>query len=378
MVEANRKAVSRRRFLRGSAVAAGTAAAGTLAAPAVLAQAPQTLRMQTSWPAADVFQDMAKQYVDRVEAMSGGRLKIDLLPAGAVVQAFQVQDAASDGAIDAAHTVTAYWYGKNKAASLFGTGPVFGADAAQILAWIQFGGGKELYKELVQDVLGLNVVGFFAMPMPTQPLGWFNQEITDASQMQGLKYRTVGLATDVMQGMGVAVTQLPGGEIVPALERGVIEAFEYNNPTSDSRFGAQDVSKHYMMGSMHQAAEFFEIIFNKDVYEGLDPDLQAIIEHGAEAANTANYGLAMDLYSSDLQKLINEHGVNVYRTPDSVQQAQLESWDKVLEQLNQDEFFKKVTDSYKAWSERVAFYNLMNQANYRLAYNHYFPGKLPS
>jgi TRAP-type mannitol/chloroaromatic compound transport system substrate-binding protein len=377
MADRKHDSVSRRRFLKGGAIAAG-GVAGALAAPAVLAQSPQTIRMQTSWPASDVFHEMAQQYVDRVQAMSGGRLKIDLLPAGAVVQAFQVQDAASDGAIDAAHTVTAYWYGKNKAASLFGTGPVFGADAAQILGWIHYGGGKELYRELVQDILGLNVIGFFAMPMPTQPLGWFNDPITEAGQMQGLKYRTVGLATDVMQGMGVAVTQLPGGEIVPALERGVIEAFEYNNPTSDSRFGAQDVSKNYMLGSMHQAAEFFEIIFNRDVFEGLDPDLQAILEHGAEAANTANFGLAMNLYSADLQKLINEDGVNVHRTPDSVQQAQLEAWDKVLEQLNQDEFFKKVTDSYKAWSERVAYYWLMNQANYRLAYNHYFPGKLPS
>ena len=377
MTDRKHDSVSRRKFLRGGAIAAG-GVAGTLAAPAVLAQTPQTIRMQTSWPTSDVFHEMAQQYVDRVHAMSGGRLKIDLLPAGAVVQAFQVQDATSDGAIDAAHTVTAYWYGKNKAASLFGTGPVFGADAAQILAWIQYGGGKELYRELVQDILGLNVIGFFAMPMPTQPLGWFNQPISEASQMEGLKYRTVGLATDVMQGMGVAVTQLPGGEIVPALERGVIEAFEYNNPTSDRRFGAQDVSKNYMLGSMHQAAEFFEIIFNRDLFESLEPDLQAILEHGAEAANTANFGLAMDLYSADLQKLINEDGVNVHRTPDAVQQAQLESWDKVLQAMTQDPFFNRVTESYKDWSERVAYYWLMNQANYRLAYEHYFPGKLPS
>ena len=179
---------------------------------------------------------MAKQYTDRVEKMSGGRLKIDLLPAGAVVKAFQVQDACHDGVLDAAHTVTAYWYGKNKAASLFGTGPVFGANASQILAWIHFGGGKELYRELTQDMLGLDLVGFFAMPMPTQPLGWFKQQIKSADDMQGLKYRTVGLATDIMQGMGLKVTQLPGGEIVPALERGVIEAFEFNNPTSDRQF----------------------------------------------------------------------------------------------------------------------------------------------
>ncbi|WP_128291348.1 TRAP transporter substrate-binding protein [Afifella aestuarii] len=368
--------VSRRSFLKAGTLAAGSAA-GALAAPAIVsAQGTQTLKMQSSWPASDVFQDMAKQYADRVEAMSGGRLKIDLLPAGAVVQAFQVQDAVADGVIDATHTVTAYWYGKNKAASLFGTGPVFGADASQILAWIHFGGGKDLYRELVQDVLGLNIVGFFALPMPTQPLGWFKEEITSADQMKGLKYRTVGLATDIMQGMGLSVTQLPGGEIVPALERGVIEAFEFNNPTSDRRFGAQDVSKNYMLGSYHQAAEFFEIAFNKDLFDSLDPDLQAILEYGAEAANTANYGLAMDQYSKDLQGLINEDGVTVSRTPDAIMAAQLESWDTVLEGLMQDEFFAKVVDSQKAWSERVAFYSLMNQANYKLAYEHYFPGKL--
>ncbi|MFW6077598.1 MAG: TRAP transporter substrate-binding protein [Hyphomicrobiales bacterium] len=377
MTDVPTKSVSRRKFLRGGAVAAG-AAAGGLAMPAVVtAQSPQVIRMQSSWSSSDVFHEMAQQYADRVNAMSGGRLEVDLTPAGAIVQAFQVQDAVSDGVLDATHTVTAYWYGKHKAASLFGTGPVFGADAAQILAWIQYGGGKELYHELVQDVLGLNIVGFFAMPMPTQPLGWFNNPIESAEDMSGLKYRTVGLATDVMQAMGVSVTQLPGGEIVPALERGVIDAFEFNNPTSDRRFGAQDVADHYMMGSYHQAAEFFEIAFNRDFYEGLDPDLQAILEHAAEAANTANFGTAMDLYSADLQTLINEDGVQVHRTDTSIMQAQLEAWDEVLEELNQEEFFKKVTDSYKEWSERVAFYSIMNQADYELAYRHYFPDNLP-
>ncbi len=363
---------SRRRFLKGGA-ALGAAA---VAMPSVARAAPVTLKMQSSWGANAIFQTMAQQYVDRVEAMSGGRLEIDLLPAGAVVKAFQVQDACNDGVIDAAHTVTAYWYGKDKAASLFGTGPVFGADASQILAWIHYGGGKELYKELVEDILGLNLVGFFCMPMPTQPLGWFNERITSEKQLEGLKYRTVGLATDIMQGIGVRVTQLPGGEIVPALERGVIEAFEFNNPTSDLEFGAQDVRKVYMMGSFHQAAEFFEIIFNKEKFDSLDPDLKAILEHSAEAANTSNFGLAMDSYSNSLQDLINKHGVEVYRTPEGVMQAQLNSWDEVLKELNESEYFKKVVDSQKAWSERVAFYSLMNQADYKLAFKHYFPGKI--
>ncbi len=369
------KTVNRRRFLKGGAGVAGAATAA-LAMPQVSRAETITLKMQGSWGPSSIFSDMAKQYAERVGKMSGGRLKIDYLPSGAVVKAFQVQDACHDGILDAAHTVTAYWYGKSKAASLFGTGPVFGANASQILAWIHYGGGKELYQELVQDKLGLNLVGFFAMPMPTQPLGWFKKEITSAEDMQGLKYRTVGLATDIMQGMGLKVTQLPGGEIVPALERGVIEAFEFNNPTADRQFGAQDVSKDYMMGSYHQAAEFFEIIFNKQRFDSLADEQKAILEYAAEATNTANYGLAMDSYSKDLQTLINEDGVNVHRTPSSVMKAQLESWDKVLEGLLKDEFFKKVVDSQKAWAERVAFYDLMNAADYKLAYEHYFPGKL--
>jgi TRAP-type mannitol/chloroaromatic compound transport system substrate-binding protein len=366
---------TRRRFLvSGGAAVAGVSA---LAAPAVVrAQDATTIKMQSSWTASDIFQEMAQQYADRVDAMSGGRLKIDLLPAGAVVQAFQLQDAVADGVLDAGHHVTAYWYGKNRAASLFGTGPVFGPDATQMLAWIHYGGGKELYNELIQDILGLDIVGFFAMPMPTQPLGWFNNPIDTADQMQGLKYRTVGLAADVMQGIGASVAQLPGGEIVPAMERGVIDAFEFNNPTSDRRFGAQDVAKNYMMGSYHQAAEFFEIMFNKSLFDTLSPEQQAILEYAAEAASTANYGLAMNQYSNDLQALINEGGVNVQRTPTGVMESQLGAWDTVLENLTQDEFFNRVIESQRAWAERVGFYVLMNQADYKLAYNHYFPGKL--
>ena len=369
--------LSRRRFLRNASLAgAGAAAATTLAAPAVLAQAPITLKMQSSWPASDVFQEMAAQYVDRVHQMSNNRLKIDLLPAGAVVGAFQVMDACHDGTIDAAHSVPVYWYGKHKAASLFGTGPVFGCDATQMIAWMYHGGGNEFYRELTQDVLGLNVVAFFGFGMPAQPLGWFKNEITDAAQLSGLKYRTVGLAADLFQSMGAAVAQLPGGEIVPAMERGVIEGFEFNNPTSDMRFGAQDVAKNYMLSSYHQASESFSFIFNKDTFEDLDPDLQAILKYGVEAAHLANTALAMDKYSADLQKLQTESGVNVKRTPDTVLTAQLEAWDKIMPALMEEPFFAKVTESQKAWTERVAYYSLMGAPDYKMAFQRYFPGKI--
>ena len=207
-----------------------------------------------------------------------------------------------------------------------------------------------MYNELLGK-LGLNVVGFFAMPMPTQPLGWFKSPIKSAGEMKGLKYRTVGLAADLNQEMGLKVTQLPGGEIVPAMERGVIEAFEYNNPTSDMRFGAQDVAKNYMMGSFHQAMEFFEIIFHKKKWDTIPKDLQAILQYGVEAASSSNFWTAMDNYSKDLQTLIKTHKTNVVRTDKSIFQAQLNAWDTVTKRLeDEDPFFKKVVASQRDWA----------------------------
>lgn len=372
----NDKPVNRRRFLKGGAIAAGATA--TVAFPQVSRAQTVTMKVQSSWPATDVFHDMARQYTTRVEKMAGGRLKMDLLPAGAVVPAFGIQDAVHKGVLDGGHHVSAYWYSKNKAASLFGTAPTFGADAGQLLAWIHYGGGKDLYKELVQDILKLNIVAFFALPMPTQPFGWWKDEVKGLADLKGKKYRTVGLATEIQQGIGLTVQQLPGGEILPAMEKGTIDAFEFNNPTSDRLFGAHNVAKNYVMGSYHQASEFFEIAFNKTLYDRLPAEHQAILEFAAEAANTANYGMAMDRYSKDLQGLISENGVKVSRTPKEVTDAQLAQWKIVIEKYSgQDPFFKKVIDSQKAWTERVAYYHFLNNADYRAAYELNFPNKLP-
>lgn len=368
--------VSRRSFIRRGALAGGVAAAGGLAAPAVLAQSPLVVRMQTSWPSSDIWQEFAQGYADRVQAMSGGRLEIDLLPAGAVVGAFQVLDGVNDGVIDIAHSVPVYWYGKNKAASLFGTGPVFGGSATTMLSWFYAGGGEEFYRELTQDIMGLDVIGLLGFPMPAQPFGWFKNEVASVADIQGLKYRTVGLAADLLQSMGMSVAQLPGGEIVPAMERGVIDAFEFNNPTSDRRFGAQDVASNYYLASYHQASESFEFIFNRFFFEDLEPDLQAILRHGVEAASTANTASAFDAYSRDLQALSEEDGVTVRRTSQDILAAQIDAWDQLIPTLEADEFMKRVLDSQREWVERVTYYELMNAPDYRLAYDHYFPGRL--
>ncbi len=365
-------ATSRRRFLGGAAVA-GVA---TIAMPQVSRAQTVTLKMQSGFGPTDILSDYGRDYVSKVNAMGGGRLKIDFLNSGAVVKPFSVMDATSTGVLDANWSVPAYWYGKHRAASLFGTGPVYGTNADQFMSWFYYGGGDALYRELTQDTLKLNVVGFFSFAMPTQPLGWFKKPVNGPDDLKGLKYRTVGLASNVMQAMGASVAQLPGPEILPAMEKGVIDAFEFNNPTSDMRFGAQDVAKNYYLGSYHQASEAIEVVFNKAKYDGLAKEQQELLKIAVQATSADGGWKASDIYSNDLQTLISKHGVQVKRTPVSVFKAQLAAWDKVIGEISGDSaqgpMIKKILESQKAYAKRVAFYSINNEADFKSAYEHYF------
>ena len=363
---------SRRRFLGGAAVA-GVA---TIAMPQVSRAQTVTLKMQSGFGPTDILSDYGRDYVAKVNAMGGGRLKIDFLNSGAVVKPFSVMDATSTGVLDANWSVPAYWYGKHRAASLFGTGPVYGTNADQFMSWFYYGGGDKLYRELTQDTLKLNVVGFFSFAMPTQPLGWFKKPVNGPDDLKGLKYRTVGLASNVMQAMGASVAQLPGPEILPAMEKGVIDAFEFNNPTSDMRFGAQDVAKNYYLGSYHQASEAIEVVFNKGKFDGLAKEQQELLKIAVQATSADGGWKAADIYSNDLQTLISKHGVQVKRTPVSVFKAQLAAWDKVVDEVSGDSaqgpLIKKILESQKAYAKRVAFYSINNDADFKSAYEHYF------
>ena len=364
------KTPSRRKFFKAAA-ATGAAAAATLAMPNVATSAPVTLKFQAAW-GGGIFLRNAQDYVKRVNEMSGGKLKIDLLAVNSVVKTSQMQDAVHRGVLDGCHYVPAYWYSKAVSASLFGTGPCWGWSAQELLGWIHYGGGKQLYNELM-STLGLNLVGFFNSPMPAQPLGWFKEQIKKSSQMKGLKYRTVGLAADVLGEMGMSVVQLPGGEIQPAMKSGLIDAAEFNNPTSDSDFGMQDVSKHYHLASFHQSQEAFECAFNKKKFDGLAPELQKILEYASEAENSNFFWHNTLRYADDLVKLKNKLGVNVYRTPDAVMTDQLKAWDVITKKfVGKDPFFAKVVKSQKEYAKKVMAYLLLNQPDYAMAYRHHF------
>lgn len=359
---------SRRRFIATAAVAA---AGATIAAPAVHAQAPIKLKFQSTWPNKDIFHEFAGDYVKRVNAMTGGRVELEILPAGSVVPAFQMLDAVSSGILDGGHGVAAYWYGKSKAFSLFGTAPAFGWDADELLGWVRYGGGQELYDDLVQNTLKLNVVGMLTGPMPSQPLGWFKKEITSADDMKGMKYRTVGLGADLFKEFGAAVTIVPGGEIVPAIDRGLLDGAEFNNPSSDLILGFPDVAKAYMLGSYHQALECFEILFNKTKFDSLPSDVQEILKGASDATSSTMMWKAQDRYSKDLAA-IKARGVKVLPTPKAVLEAQLKAWDTVIANLSADPVFKKVVDSQKEWAKRIVGFRLEYEPDSKFAYDHFF------
>src|SRR5216110_2823241 len=282
-VSRNKADGSRRKFL--TAAAGATAGVATLGFPMIAkSQGPVSMRWQSTWPSKDIFHEFALDYAKKVNDMTGGDLKIEVLPAGAVVPAFGLIDAVSKGTLDGGHGVLVYHYGKQNALALWGSGPGYAMDANMLLAWHRWGGGKELLAKLYAS-LGLNVVSFPYAPMATQPLGWFKKPVTSVDDFKGIKYRTVGISIDMFSAMGAAVNALPGGEIVSAMDRGLIDAAEFNNASSDRLLGFADVSKVCMLQSYHQNAEQLEITFNKTKYDGLPEKLRAIIANAVEAAS---------------------------------------------------------------------------------------------
>jgi len=370
--------VSRRNFLKTAAVATGAAA--VMGFPTIVkAQGPITMRWQSTWPTKDIFHEFALDFAKKVNDMTGGDLKIEVLPAGSVVPAFGVLDAVSKGTLDGAHGVIVYHYGKQNALALFGSSPAFGMDAKMLLAWYKYGGGKELHTKLYTTI-GANVVAYLYGPMPTQPFGWFKKPISKLEDLKGMKFRTVGLSVDMYTAMGCAVNALPGAEIVPALDRGLLDGAEFNNASSDRALGFQDVSKVCMLQSFHQNAEQFEILFNKDKFNALPAKIRAIIDNAVEAANTDMEWKAIDRYSKDYIWLQNEAKVKFYKTPDVILQKQLEIFDQIATRKSaENPMFKEILESQMAFAKRAVSWDMDTNVNRRMAYNYYFgPKKAPA
>jgi TRAP-type mannitol/chloroaromatic compound transport system substrate-binding protein len=363
---------SRRKFLAG-AVAATTGAA-TLGFPMIAKgqTGPITMRWQSTWPSKDIFHEYALDYAKIVNDMTGGDLRIEVLPAGAVVPAFGLLEAVSKGTLDGGHGVLVYHYGKSHALALWGSGPGYGMDANMLLSWHRWGGGKELLQKIYTSI-NANVVSFPYGPMYTQPLGWYKKPVTKPEDFKGLKFRTVGISIDMFTNMGAAVNALPGGEIVPAIDRGLLDAAEFNNASSDRALGFPDVSKVCMLQSYHQNAEQFEITFNKTKYDALPAKLKNIIAYAVDAASQNLTWKAIDRYSKDYQEMQTKDKVRFYKTPDTVLRAQLAAYDKAVDkQAAENPMMKEIIESQMKFAERAVKWDLDTNVPRRMAYDHYF------
>ncbi len=390
------KKIGRRQLLAGAAIgAAGAAlaactqppAASPVASPGAGTAAPKTgpavqtggktftWKMQSTWTATDWHQENPRGFVKKVETMSGGRLKIELLPSGAVVPQGELLDAVHKGILDACNSWPGYWYGKHPAFTLWGSipGGPFGMNNEDFLGWLYLADGLKLYNELLQNEMKLDLICFPSFGETPEPLGWFNKQIKSVADFKGLKFRAGGMSAEVFQAMGMSVVTLAGGEIVPALERGTIDAAEYSDPTSDSSVGFQDVRKFYHMPSVHQPTGIMENLINKKKFEELPDDLKAIVEYAA-MAQTMHYTVQMaDRNSRDLQTLVEQKGVKVCVTPRDLQVEILKAWDQVAaKKSSENPFFKKVLDSQKEWARRMVSYRMLGHPDYKLAAEYYW------
>jgi TRAP-type mannitol/chloroaromatic compound transport system substrate-binding protein len=361
--------LGRRRFLL-----AGAGGAATVAMPQVSRAQTVSWRMQSAWPARDVLHEVAVDYARRVGVMTANRLKIDTVASGAVVPTLQMANAVHTGILHGGHGVATLWSSKHKAYSLFGAPPSFGWDSHGFLAWFYSGGGEALYQELAGDVLKLNLTGLLYCPMPAQPLGWFKKEIKSAADLKGLRFRTMGLAGEMFAALGARVVSLPISEIVPVMDRDLLDATEANSPATDIQLGISDVAKFYMLGSHHRPAEALEIVFNKTRFDALPAELKAILRHAAFSASSEQSWSGTARYSKDFEE-IRKRGVNVVKTAPEILNEQLKVWDRLIAEHSKDKFFAKVIASQKAWVKRTQPYlqaNDLDSAELAAAYRHFF------
>ena len=363
---------SRRTFIQRSLTTGLGVSA--LAAPAIVKAAPEVVfRFQSTWPTKDIFHELAQDFAKKVNEMSGGRMRIDVLPANSVVKAFGLLNAVHKGILDGGHGVSIYWHDRHPAFSLFGSGPGFGMDANYFLAWMEYGGGKALYDELMQTELNLNVQGFLYGPMTAQPLGWFKKPIKNLNDLKGLRFRAVGLAAEVFRELGMQPTALQPSDIVDWLDRGLLDAAEFNNPSSDRSLGFPSVTPVCMLRSWHQSGEVFEVLFNRKRFDSLPFELRSILRYALQASSADMSWKTADRFSKDYDDMERREGVKFYRTPDDIQAVQLSAWKRVLDRESQKSpIFKKIVDSQMTFAKRVMGFEINATPDSKQAYEFWF------
>src|SRR5688572_30689428 len=342
------------------------------------AQAPVVLKVQASWPASLTIFDHLKFVAERVEKMSGGTLKIEALPAGTVVPAFEVLDATSKKVIDGAHTVAYYWVGKHKAAALFTGGPGgnFGMDVIDVLGWMYEGGGLQLYQEMYKDVMKLNVVPFPGFPSGPQAFGWFKRPIKNLADFKGMKCRQTGLAAEIWQRMGMTTVNMPGGEIIPSAQRGVIDCAEWVGGVEDLRLGFHNVWKYHYTPGMHENVTIGEVLMNGDVWKSLKPEQREMMASVASETFVIWWAKWQRQNADALKELQEKHGVRILRTPPDILVEFLKMWDKVAaEESAKSPFFKKTLESQRAYASLVVPAKRFMFPPYSFAANYYWPEK---
>jgi len=351
--------------------------AGSYSVPApATAQAPIRWKVQSAWPPTSIVQDAAKLLIDTIEKNAGGRFKLELLPAGAIVPAFEIQDAVNRGVLDAGHTTPGYIIGKLRAFIPLTHGPLFGMDFIDYYGWYWEGGGHELLNEAYQQKLKMNVVSFQVHPEGPQAMGWFKKEIRKFEDMKGMKYRIYAAGAEVYNKLGISSVVLPGGEIVPALERGVIDGAEWINCYDDKILGLDKVAKFHYAPGMHEPVTVGEFIINKGKWDALPADLKEIVKTSVQASYWNHFVKFQEKTAKACQELLAA-GIRIIKTTDELNYRFLKAYDELWQaDAAKDEFYRKVIESQKKYSGLLVPYRLSYWPNYNFIAEHYYKDKI--
>ncbi len=367
----------KKRFMAALAAVASALAVSGLSTVPAMAQT-KVLKMQATWPASLTLYDNFTYFAERVSKLSGGTLKVEAMPAGQVVPAFEVLDATHKKVLDGAHAWAGYWTGKNKTAILFTGGPggTFGMDYIDVIGWMFHGGGLELYQEFYQKELKLNVVVLPILPAGPQAFGWFKKPIQTVEDMKGMKCRQTGMAGEVWQALGFTVVNMPGGEIIPAAQRGVIDCAEWVGGIEDLKLGFQNVWKYHYSPGVHENVTIGELIINGDVWKDLSPQHQEIVKSAANEAFLIWWSKWQLQNADALKEMQEKYGVHVLRTPPEILLTFIKKWDEIAAtESGKNPFFKKVHESQRAYASKVVPYKRFYFPPYSFMANYYFPPK---